>query len=259
MTGEAPKVAADSLLAGAVTLLQPVKGHRAGTDAVLLAAAAAPLAKGILIDAGAASGAVGLMALRRNPGTEAIFIEQDAFLTELCRRNIATNGLANARAVTADILNAKVLATQGISGGIADMLVTNPPFLDPARARLSPDAGRTAAHALTNGTLADWIAACARLLKTKGLLHLIHRADRLDDVLASLSNGFGSIRIRAIHPRAEEMAIRIVVRAIKGGKGPLGIDPPLILHDATGCFTPEAAALHNGSQTGLFERMKIKT
>ena len=193
------------------------------------------------------------MAARCDLGTEIVFIERNEFLVDLCRYNIERNGFTRARAVAANLLDSKALAANDIRSGMADAVVTNPPFLEPGRSRPSPDSGKASAHVLTDGSLRDWIKACTRLLKPKGVLTLIHRAERLGDVFDGFGQGLGNIRMRAIHPRADEPAIRIIVRAIKGGKGPLRIDPPLILHDTTGRFTAEAAALHDGSSQFLFE------
>ena len=79
-----------------------------------------------------------------------------------------------------------------------------------------------------------------------GTLALIHRADRLADVLAGLGGRFGAVAIRPVYPRAEAAATRIVVTARKGSRAPLALLPALVLHDAQGRFTAEAEALHRG-------------
>jgi len=79
------------------------------------------------------------------------------------------------------------------------------------------------------------------------VLTLIHRADRLADLLALLGDKAGSFAIRPIQPFAEEPAKRVLVRAIKTGKAPLRLLPPLVLHGASGAkHTPESEALLRG-------------
>ena len=76
---------------------------------------------------------------------------------------------------------------------------------------------------------------------------IIHRADRLADLLALLAPKAGSFQIRPIHPFADEPAKRVLVRAVKTGKAPLRIDPALILHDRSGGkHTPETEAILRG-------------
>jgi tRNA1(Val) A37 N6-methylase TrmN6 len=240
-------VTEDALLNGRVRLLQPRRGHRAGSDAVLLAAVETT-DHGTIVDLGSGTGAVGLMIAARTAAAEVVFVERDPMLADVCRRNIALNGLQQrAQVVETDILApAWARREAGLHAARADMVVTNPPFLEAGRSRASPDALRAAAHQLPEGALEMWLRACADLLKANGRLALINRADRLSDCLRYLESGFGGIAIKPIHPRADEVASRFIITAQKGSRAPLRIAPPLVLHEADGRFTPEAAAIHRG-------------
>src|SRR5690349_18762620 len=92
----------DALLDGRVRLLQRARGHRAGTDAVLLAAAAPVGPDDVVVDAGAATGAVGLMAAAREKNVRFVFVERDPELAELCRRNCDDNGVQG-QVIVADL------------------------------------------------------------------------------------------------------------------------------------------------------------
>ena len=238
-------VTEDRLLGGRVRLLQPSRGHRAGTDAVLLAAAVRAWPGMALVDVGAATGAVGLMVSGRVPEIDLTLVERDPDLAELGDRNLALNRVGG-RVVVADILDARSRRAGGLMPESADAVATNPPFLEENRARLSPDAGRARAHALSEGGLDLWLRACGSLLRPKGQIALIHRADRLRDCLAIEGKGFGGVRLRFIHPRADRPAVRLVVTAVKGSRAPLSVEPPLVLHGDDDGFTPEAEAVHRG-------------
>src|SRR3712207_6087045 len=80
----------DALLGGRVRLLQPRRGHRAGTDAVLLAAAVSPGDGERVVDLGAATGAVGLMIAARS-NADLVFVDRDPVLLALCRDNLRLN------------------------------------------------------------------------------------------------------------------------------------------------------------------------
>jgi tRNA1(Val) A37 N6-methylase TrmN6 len=235
----------DTLLGGRVRLIQPARGHRAGTDAVLLAAAAAVKPGDVVIDVGAATGAVGLMAASRVEGARFVFVERDPRLAELCRVNCGQNKV-DADVVTADILDKDSRVGAGLRPEGADMVLTNPPFLEEGQARISPHRERAAAHALPAGGLEEWLRACRGLLKPGGRLILIHRADRLSDCLGAIGKGMGDIRLRFIHPAADQFAIRLLLCARKGSRAPLSILSPVILNRPDGRFTPEAEALHAG-------------
>lgn len=244
MPDEAPEVTRDALLGGRVSLLQPRRGHRAGTDAVLLAQAAAAHGAERVADAGSATGAVGLMIGCLRPGTRLAFVERDEALGELCRRNAAANGAGDAVVAVADLLDPRSRRAAGLEPRSFDLVATNPPFLDPGRSRASPDPGRAAAHTLGEGGIGAWIRACGALLRPGGRLVLIHRADALGDLLDGLGRGFGGVALRFVHPRAGEPASRVLAVAVAGSRAPLSVEPPLVLHGADGRFTPEAAAMH---------------
>jgi tRNA1(Val) A37 N6-methylase TrmN6 len=238
-------VTEDALLGGTIRLLQPRRGHRAGTDAVLLAAFAEAGEGELVVDLGSASGAVGLMAAARQPGARVLLVEREPDLVALARRNIALNGFADrAEAAAADVfapLADRVAA--GLMSGSADIVLTNPPFFEAGEARASPEPGRRRAHAMAGGDLAAWIATARDLLRHRGRLVLIQRADKLAQCLAAL-RGFGAIRITPVYPRAGAEAVRILISAVKDSRAPLAIAPQLVLHEADGSFTPEAAVLH---------------
>jgi tRNA1(Val) A37 N6-methylase TrmN6 len=247
MAEGAAEISEDTLLAGRVRLRQPRRGHRIGTDAVLLAATVSARDGDVVYDLGAGAGGVGLIVAARSLAS-LVFVERDPALAELCRQNLALNGLAErARVVEADILApARERRQAGLSPASADVVVTNPPFLEEMRSRRSPVEGRAAAHHIAEGGLEGWIRTCADLLNTKGRLFLIHRADRLGDCLAHLGPAFGAIAVRNVHPRADEPAIRVLLGATKGSRQPMRLLPALVLHDAEGRFTPEAEAIHSG-------------
>lgn len=237
-------------------LHQPPRGaHRAGTDAVLLAGLLAPEAGEILYDIGAATGAVGLAAALQAPASRAVLVERDPALAEMARANAAANGLAGrVETIVADVLaSGAERRTAGLSAGLADLVLTNPPFFEAGRHRASPVAGKAQAHGFAEGGpqggLDAWLRACTDLLKPGGRLGLIHRADALPACLEALRGRFGSVRVRPVHPRADRDAIRILVSAVKGSRAPLSLAPPLVLHGADGRFTAEAARLHGQGPT----------
>jgi tRNA1(Val) A37 N6-methylase TrmN6 len=242
------EVTQDLLLGGRVRLVQPAKGHRAGTDAVLLAASAPINPGNVVVDVGAATGAVGLMAAAREPDGRFIFVERDPALAELCRRNCRDNEVRG-EVVVADVLDRASRQAAGLMPESADLVLTNPPFLEEGQARISPDQGRAAAHALPAGGLEAWLRACTGILRPKGRLVMIHRAERVAECLEILGKGLGGVELRFVHPDSDRPAIRFLLSGLKGSRAPLSILPPLILNGPDGRFTPEAEALHRGEAT----------
>lgn len=236
----------DSFLGGRLRLRQPVSGHRAGHDAILLAAATAARPGDRVVDLGAGVGAAGLAVAKRVEGIELRLVEIVPELAGLATANAAFNG------ITADTLRLDVAADAAAFVGFdlgpdsVDVVLMNPPFNDPVRQQASPDTDRRLAHEATATTLETWTHAARRILKPGGVLTLIWRAEGLADVLACLGRGFGGVVVQPVHGKDGASAIRVLARAIKGGRAPLRIYPGLMLNDSAGVPTPEANALLTG-------------
>jgi tRNA1(Val) A37 N6-methylase TrmN6 len=227
-------VSEDAFLGGQLRLRQPKSGHRAGHDAVLLAAATPARPGDRVADLGAGIGVAGLSVARRVGGIDLVLVEIDPKLVDLARGNAAANDIA-AEVIVLDVeANAADFAACGLAPDSVDLVLMNPPFNDPARHRRSPDDARGLAHVATETTLANWIHAARRILKSKGVLTLIWRADGIAEVLSALDHGFGSLEILPVHGDVSGPANRILVRAIKGGRAPTRLHPALMLNDESG-------------------------
>jgi tRNA1(Val) A37 N6-methylase TrmN6 len=231
---EASEFTEDGFLGGQLRLRQPKSGHRAGHDAMLLAASTPVRAGDRVVDFGAGIGAAGLAVARRIAGIELVLVEIDPGLAALARGNAATNAIA-ADVIMLDVTAAAdAFAASGLAPDSVDVVLMNPPFNDAARHRVSPDKARELAHVATAATLESWIHAGRRVLKSGGVLTLIWRADGLAEVLAALDRGFGSLAIQPVHGDGNSPAIRILIRAIKGGKAPVQLFAALLLNDESG-------------------------
>jgi tRNA1(Val) A37 N6-methylase TrmN6 len=221
----------DAFLGGRLRLAQKRSGHRAGHDAILLAAATPAVAGDRVVDFGAGVGTAGLALACRVPGISLTLVEIDPELAGLARTNAAANAIEAEVTVLDVTADAQVIVAKGLVPDSIDVVLMNPPFNDPARHRGSPDLARHVAHLGTDETLHAWVHAARRILKSGGVLTLIWRADGIAEVLTALSRGFGSLSVLPVHGDAEKPAIRVLVRAIKGGRAPTRILPGLMLND----------------------------
>jgi tRNA1(Val) A37 N6-methylase TrmN6 len=238
----------DAFLGGKLRLRQPKSGHRAGHDAMLLAAATPARPGDHVVDLGAGVGAAGLAVAKRVASIGLVLVEIEARLAELARGNAVSNAIA-AEIIELDVnSSAQVFAAAGLSPDTADVVLMNPPFNDSARHRASPDRARKVAHVATGATLENWVHAARRILKSGGTLTMIWRADGLAEVLAALDRGFGSLVILPVHADAGSAAIRLLVRAAKGGRAPTRLQPALILNDASAQPCPEVRDILEGKR-----------
>lgn len=231
----------DALLGGRVHVAQPRKGQRASADAVMLAAAV-PAQPGMrALDLGCGTG-VGMLCLAaRVPDVAVDGIEIQEDLVALCARNIAANTMAGRLRVVAGDIRRRV---PGIAPNSYDQVFANPPYFDAARHRASPHAGRATARSETDeADLAHWVAALIRHARPGGGITLIHRAERLPELLPPLAAKAGAIRITPLCSRPGEAAKRVILRAIKGSRAPLQLDAGVTLHQADGSYLPEFDAV----------------
>ena len=224
----------DAFLGGRLLLRQFKAGHRAGHDAILLAAATQAVPGQRVVDFGAGVGTAGLSLARRVGGIGLHLIELDADLADLARHNAAANDLA-ATVLTMSIeADAAAFAEAGLPPDSADVVLMNPPYNDASRHRASPNDLRRSAHVATATTLQGWVHAARRVLRSGGALTLIWRADGLAEILTALDRGFGSLIVLPVHGDPGAPAIRVIVRAVKGGKAPLALQPSVALRDEFG-------------------------
>jgi tRNA1(Val) A37 N6-methylase TrmN6 len=233
----------DSILGGRVRLRQSVSGYRAGLDAALLAAACDAPAGARVLDAGCGVGAVMLAAAGRRPGVRFMGLERDEEAARLAQVNIAWNGWESRMSVAVGNVAAPFAAL-----GVApfDSVLANPPFFDDETALRGPAEAKRGAWISPEG-LAVWTGFLLKAVREGGAITLIHRADRLADLLAGLAPKAGSFQIRPLHPFVDAPAKRVLIRAVKTGKAPLRLLPPLILHERGGAkHTSETEAILRG-------------
>jgi tRNA1(Val) A37 N6-methylase TrmN6 len=242
----------DGWLGGRLRLVQPKRGHRVGTDAALLAAAAGDARQGRIVDVGAGVGAVGLALAQRSSLASVDLVELDLELAALAKGNAERNGLqARTRVLRLDVLNARERRAAGLAES-AGCVVTNPPFFDAKTVRVSPDEGKARAHVLASAeaaaTLTDWIQGSLAILAADGRFVMIHRPDALSAILAAIGSRLGALSLLPVHPAIGASAHRLLVSGIKGSRAPLRIAPGLLLHGPDGRLTAEADAIHRGQR-----------
>lgn len=226
----------DAFLGGALQVLQPQTGFRAGLDSVLLAAAAEPVRGARVFDLGLGVGVASLCLLRRLAGVTIDGLEIDPGLAALASKNAARNGFAGRMTVhEGDALRLPA----SVPRQAFDMVMTNPPFLVAERATAGPDAGKARAIALEAEDEAAWFKSALSLVKPKGALTAIHRADALSRILSYLTPGTGGVSVLPLYPAQGAAATRILVTARKGSRAPLRLLPGIVLHESGGRFTPQ--------------------
>jgi tRNA1(Val) A37 N6-methylase TrmN6 len=242
----------DAFHRGDFFLVQPRgRGHRAGMDAMMLAAAVPSSFSGRLADFGAGAGAAGLAVASRCSRAKVALIELSPDMTEYALLSLAHAGNAHlaqrASVIEADVtLTGKRRQAAGLTDASFDFVIMNPPF-NPGIDRPSPDPLKREAHVMVgDGSFEGWLRTAAAVVRPGGGLAIIARPDSLAPILEALKGRFGGTAILPIHPRAETPAIRVVLRAVRGSRAGLALHPPLVLHEDGERFSAKADAINNG-------------
>lgn len=247
----------DAFHRGRFHLVQPQRGHRAGMDGLVLAAAVPDGFSGQVTDLGAGSGVAALAVLSRCPGARAVLTEREPEMAQAARLTVEhpsnTEFAARANVIEADVeLVGKARADAGLLDRSADFVLMNPPF-NAADDRASNDMLRRDAHVLRDGLLAAWVRTAAAIAAPGAGIAIIARPASLPELLNLLDGRAGGVEIVPIHPRASEPAIRVLLRGWKGSRAPLQLLPPLVLHEGpSNQLTGRADAIING-RMGLIE------
>ncbi len=233
MSGLDGSIFGDGLLNGRVRLAQPAQGYRVAIDPVLLAASVTVSSSQTILDAGCGTGAAALCLAARCADGAIVAIERDPALAEFARRNVSANDFG----ARIDVIEQDFEVFASAHRETFHQVLFNPPFYASSAHTASPYATKAVAHDEATFSFDGWIAAAATCLRPAGRLTLIHRADRLADILMALDRRFGATLIFPLWPRIGTPAKRIIVSAVKGRKTAPMLLPGLVLHEDDGAFT----------------------
>ena len=238
-------VTQDAFLEGAVSAFQPKQGYRAGIDAVFLAASIPALPGHKILELGLGSGIAALCLIARIPGVYVTGLELQADLCDLAKANAQHNKCSAAlNVIEVDIKSgANALEAMSILPGSFDHVYANPPFYDKACVQRPPDQSKAQAHSFAQGDLETWVKLMVGMAVPKATVTLIHRADKLDEILSLYNRRLGGVIVTPLHSEAEQPATRVIVQGIKGSRAPLTLNHGFVLHRQDGDFRDQAKAI----------------
>ncbi|MBY0292683.1 MAG: methyltransferase [Alphaproteobacteria bacterium] len=229
----------DSFLGGRIKLVQPSDGYRAGIDPIFLAASLNPKPQEKILDIGAGVGVASIALAVRCPHANVIGLEVQPDLVDFALKNISANQVKD----RVEMINGDLLAPPHfLKANSFDQIMTNPPYYEYNRTQSSPVPGKAQANTETVD-LGKWIKHCLKLLKPKGGFTMIHRAERLSEILFHLGNRVGDLVIYPLWPGSNKAARRVIIQGRKNIGGELRLAQGLTLHGGMEKYTPEAEAV----------------
>ena len=231
----------DTVYQGRVKLVQPLKGFRAGSDSLLLAAALRDRDSGEALELGCGCGGALLPAAFRMPNIRLTGVEIDAQMAELAQAGVAANGFEDRVSVEAAEASDWVKTDENRF----DLVFANPPYFEPGRIS-APGEGKTQAY-LESLDLTGWIKAMVFAAKPRAPIVMIHRAAELARILTGFDRQTGDITVLPVASKPGEEARRVLVRGRKGLKrGPVRLLTPLVTHLQDGTASPALEAIRRG-------------
>ena len=235
----APAVTEDRLLGGRIRIRQPADGYRAAIDPVFLAAAVAAEPHQLVLDVGCGAGAAMLCLAARVPDCRVVGLEMQRDLVRLA----GDNAILNAMEMRVSVMIGDLLQPPPrISPGSFDHVMANPPFNEQSRGTPAK-ADKADATIEGDADLAAWVRFSLAMVRSKGTVTFIHRADRIDALLGQIAGRAGEVVVFPLWAGHGTDASRVLVRARKQIAAPARLAPGLVLHEADGRFTDAAEAI----------------
>lgn len=236
----------DDLIIGGLKLIQPRKGYRFSIDAVLLAHFATLEKVKQAVDLGCGNGVISLLLAARSSDLKITGIEIQEQMAERAKRSVEYNRLLQqVQIIKGDFCQInKHLLPESVQ-----LVLSNPPFYVKGQGRISQNPEEAFARHEIAMTLDDLVSAAYYLLSPGGSFCLIHRCERLPEIINScVAHRLLPVRLRAVHSFQEQEAQLILIEAQKRERGPFRMLPPLIIYERAGVYSEEVMNLYHGEE-----------
>ena len=219
-------------------VLQKKQGFRFSIDAVLLAHFIQPAAKQRLLDLGTGSAVIPLLVAARHPDVPIDGIELQPAIAAMAQRSVQYNQLQQQiRIIQYDLTKLPKQYEQQY-----DWVTSNPPFFPVGTGKQNPNEQIALSRHEIACNLKQLVQCSARCLKSRGHFALIHRAERLPEILSCcMQHRLAPYRLRMVHPAMEQPANLVLLEAIKDGHNNVTVLPPLPIYRAVAKITSDKA------------------
>lgn len=232
----------DELWPGGPKFHQSEYGFKLGTDSVLLAHFTNPARAKRVLDLGCGAGVLTVLTAYKAPRGQVWGIEIQPESAEVCKQNMAANGFDPENILVGDLREHRKL----FEAGSFDLVISNPPYFTEKSGFTAPDEKRATARDERTCSMDDLCKAAGYLVKWGGAFTVVHRPERLSELLCSLTKyGLEPKRLRLVSHKAASAPNLILVEARRGGKPGLSIEPPLILAKDDGSDTQEIQKIYH--------------
>lgn len=234
----------DDLQLNNLKIIQRNDGFCFGIDSVLLS----DFAKGIkknsnVLDLGTGTGILGILLCEKTELKKITGIEVQTDIADMAKRSIKLNNLDE----KFDIINDNIKNLDKILKiDSYDYIVTNPPYKKANSGKTNENKVKLISRHEIEADLSDFIKMSFKLLKDRGTLYMVHRSERLVDIVSEMRKyKMEPKRIRFVYSNNMSESKLILIEAVKNGKSFLKIDKPLYVYKEDGSYTDEILEIYN--------------
>lgn len=232
----------DDLQLKGLRIIQDKSKFCFGTDAILLSSFARVSSGDMVADLGTGTGIIPILLCGKTNARYIRGIEIQHDMVDMARRSVALNGLKD----RVDILEGDIkIAHAYLEAGSFDVVVSNPPYKKVGSGMVNPNDKKAIARHEILCTLKDVISAASRLLRFGGRFSMVHRPDRLIDIVCGMREyNIEPKRIQMVHKNQSRPPSLVLIEGILGGKPSLDCLPPLFIYDEDGNYTPQLCKIY---------------
>lgn len=230
----------DDLQCNGYKIIQNKDGFCFGIDSVLLSEFAKDIKPGNrVVDLGTGSGVLGFLLLGKKNVGNIIGIEIQKEVAEMANKSIKLNDAEEKFKIINDNIK-NVISQKLIEKSTVDIIVTNPPYKPINTGIINDNTKKLISRHEISATLEDFIEVSEYLLRDKGILYMVHKPERLVDIVYILrKNKLEPKELRLIYPSKDKDANLVLIKAVKGGNSFLKVDSPLYVYNENGTYTKE--------------------
>ena len=247
----------DDLEYNNLKIIQNKKGFCFGIDSVLISDFARDIknnSKGV--DLGTGTGIISILLASKTNLSKIIGIEVQEDVADMAKRSVKLNNLQNKIKIL-NINIKEILSNKKEKNNLEndkeilkrdsfDFIVTNPPYKKLETGKINESEYKYISRHEITTTLEDFVQVSKYLLKDKGSIYMVHRPDRLVDILTILRKyKLEPKKIRFVHSMENKEPSLVLIKAVKNANVFLRIEKPLIIYDENGKYSDEIYKIYD--------------
>ena len=226
-------------------IIQNKDGFCFGIDSVLLSDFAKEIKDNSkVVDLGTGTGILGILLCAKTNLKEILGVEIQEEVADMAQRSIELNNLKNRFKILND--NIKNIEKNNINlKNNFDYVVTNPPYKKLNTGKINENEKKLISRHELTANLDDFIKTASFLLKDKGTLFMVHRPERLVDILEKMrKEKIEPKELKFIYPKINKEPNLILIKGVKNANPFLKIDKPLYVYNEDGNYTDDILKIY---------------